>query len=82
MQRLYREDYAERWPDYATRLERLRERDGQAVEYCYDQFGRTTKDGELVYVYADDSYAFELLGVSGVANFVQAVPASGSPRSS
>ena len=26
-------------------------RDGQAVEYCYDRFGRTTKDGELVYVY-------------------------------
>jgi RHS repeat-associated protein len=26
-------------------------RNGEAVEYCYDRFGRTTKDGELVYTW-------------------------------
>ena len=31
-----------------------------------------------VYAYADDGYAGELLGASGVANFLQAVPADGA----
>ena len=29
-------------------------RDGQAVELCYDRFGRTTRDGELTYGYDDN----------------------------
>ncbi|MGD2071848.1 MAG: RHS domain-containing protein, partial [Gemmatimonadota bacterium] len=27
------------------------ERDGQSVDYCYDRFGRVTRDGELTYAY-------------------------------
>ena len=39
MQRLYRDDYAERWPDYATRLDRLRARGGATAELLLDFVG-------------------------------------------
>lgn len=36
MQKLYREAYAQRWPDYATRLERLRELSGGPAQLLGD----------------------------------------------
>jgi DNA-binding MurR/RpiR family transcriptional regulator len=39
MQKLYREAHAGRWPDYATRLERLRERGGEAGALLADFVG-------------------------------------------
>ncbi len=36
MQRLYREAYAQRWPDYPTRLSRLRDRSGNAAHLLGD----------------------------------------------
>lgn len=48
MQRLYRDAYAERWPDYATRLERLRERDGDAGPLLLDFVGAGHKSLNLL----------------------------------
>ncbi len=36
MQRLFRADYSQRWPDYSTRLERLRERDEHGAQLLLD----------------------------------------------
>ncbi len=48
MQRLFRNDYAERWPDYATRLERLRDRDGQVPQLLLDFIGAGHKSLNLL----------------------------------
>ncbi len=48
MQRLYRDDYAERWPDYATRLERLRDRDGHVAQLLLDFVGAGHKSLNLL----------------------------------
>lgn len=36
MQKLFRAEYSQRWPDYATRLERLRERDDHGAQLLLD----------------------------------------------
>ena len=48
MQRLFRNDYAERWPDYATRLERLRDRDGHVPQLLLDFIGAGHKSLNLL----------------------------------
>ena len=48
MQRLYRNDYAQRWPDYATRLERLRDRDGHVAQLLLDFVGAGHKSLNLL----------------------------------
>jgi DNA-binding MurR/RpiR family transcriptional regulator len=48
MQRLYREAYAERWPDYATRLEKLRDRDGAVGPLLVDFVGAGHKSLNLL----------------------------------
>ncbi len=48
MQRLYRDDYAGRWPDYPTRLERLRDRDGQVAQLLLDFVGAGHKSLNLL----------------------------------
>lgn len=48
MQRLFREAYAERWPDYATRLEKLRERDGDVGPLLVDFVGAGHKSLNLL----------------------------------
>ena len=42
-------------------------RGGQAVEYCYDRFGRTTKDGELTYLYDANGNRVALAYPGGVS---------------
>ena len=48
MQKLYREAYAERWPDYATRLERLRAGDGEVGSLLVDFVGAGHKSLNLL----------------------------------
>ncbi len=36
MQKLFRADYSQRWPNYATRLERLRSREGEGAQLLLD----------------------------------------------
>lgn len=48
MQKLYREAYAQRWPDYATRLERLRERDETTSQLLLDFAGASHKSLNLL----------------------------------
>lgn len=48
MQRLFRDDYAARWPDYATRLESLRDREGHAPHLLLDFIGAGHKSLNLL----------------------------------
>ena len=48
MQKLFRSDYADRWPDYATRLERVRDRDGQVAQLVLDFVGAGHKSLSLL----------------------------------
>ncbi|WP_299841851.1 MurR/RpiR family transcriptional regulator [uncultured Jannaschia sp.] len=48
MQKLFRNDYAERWPDYATRLERLGDRNGQVAQLLLDFVGAGHKSLNLL----------------------------------
>lgn len=48
MQRLFRRDYAGRWPDYATRLEGLRLSDGGAARLLHDFAGAGHKSLSLL----------------------------------
>jgi RHS repeat-associated protein len=41
-------------------------RDGEAVEYCYDRFGRTTRDGELTYTWDDNGNRKQIVYPGGV----------------
>lgn len=48
MQRVFREDYRDRWPDYATRLGRLRSRQGQTAQLLIDFVGAGHKSLNLL----------------------------------
>jgi DNA-binding MurR/RpiR family transcriptional regulator len=48
MQRIFRDDYAERWPDYATRLDRMRDRDGRVARLIVDFVGAGHKSLSLL----------------------------------
>jgi DNA-binding MurR/RpiR family transcriptional regulator len=48
MQKLFRDEYAERWPDYATRLERVRDRDTRVAQLIHDFVGAGHKSLNLL----------------------------------
>ena len=41
-------------------------RDGASIDYCYDRFGRTTRDGELVYTHDDNGNVATMTYPGGV----------------
>ena len=73
MQRVYREDYAERWPDYATRLERLRDRDGQVAPLLLDFIGAGHKSLNLLAETIDFAALERAVSVLGAAQTIHLV---------
>ncbi len=73
MQRLFRHDYAERWPDYATRLERMHTRGGGTAPLLLDFVGAGHKSLHLLAETLDYSAFERAVALLGAARTVHLV---------
>ena len=73
MQKLFRDDYADRWPDYPTRLERLRDRDGQAAQLLLDFVGAGHKSLNLLAETLDFAAFERAVALLGAADTIHLV---------